>query len=109
MMGDMGGPEQPAIMIHAVKPVIHEIFEKQEHDPVDPWITNRACDAYVIKKAEDKAYIYDTKSQIDHAVQDHEINILRCIPEGITVLFMQFAEKQFQPDNNQVNGGGDEY
>ena len=76
VMRDMGGPEEPAVMIHPVQPVIHEILEDHEYDPVDPWVLQGLCYPVIIKEGEYKANVNYTKDQVNATVQYHEIDIL---------------------------------
>jgi hypothetical protein len=45
----------------------------------------------VIKIREDKTYIDNTEGKVNTTIQQHEINILCSILQGISILFAEFA------------------
>jgi hypothetical protein len=87
MMRNMRGPEQTADMVYPVQPVIHKIFEYEQHDPVYPGIFDWLHKAVVIEKRKDEADVNDAEQQIDTPVEQHEINILRCVLKRVGLLF----------------------
>lgn len=76
MMGDMRGPEEPAVMVHPVQPVVHEILEDDQQDPVQPGVLNGFTDAVVIEEGKHDTDRNDPEKQVDHRVQGHEVDIL---------------------------------
>jgi hypothetical protein len=85
MMGDMRSPEQPHLVIYPVQPVIHEIFKNKEHYPVNPGIGNAVGKAVIIKEREDNTYINGAESQVETAIEQHEVYILKRVFPGIGI------------------------
>ena len=108
VVGDMCGPEQPAHMVHPVQPVIHEIFEDQEADPVEPNVFRTIEESMVIEKNKDDTDGNGPEKQIQTAVQQHEVNVLQGILQGIAGLLPFLADEEFQADDDQVQRRADE-
>lgn len=108
MMRHMCGPEKAAIMFHPVHPVEHEILENEQHDPVNPYIMDRLEKTVIIEKGKDDADVDGPEKEIDTHIQQHEINILQAILPGIGFLFPEIGQKHLQPDDDQVDRGGDQ-
>jgi hypothetical protein len=89
-------------MIHPVHPVIHKVLEYDQYDPVDPGVFDRFRKMVIIKERKNKADIDDPEKQVDPAVKQHKINILRRILQAIRGLLPELAEEQFQPDHHEV-------
>lgn len=51
--------------------------------------------------------IHNAESQVDSAIQQHQVNIGKGVFQGIGFPVLHMGKQQFQPDDNQVDGGGD--
>ena len=52
----------------------------------------------IIEKGKDKADVNNPEQQINTTVEQHEINILSCTLQRVSILFAQVTEKKLQPD-----------
>ena len=108
VVGNMGGPEQAADMVHPVQPVIHEVLKDQQADPVQPYIFRTIEEAMVIEKYKDDTDGDGPEKQVQPAVQQHEVNILQGILQGIGGLMPLLADEEFQTDDDEVQRCGDQ-
>ena len=108
MMRNVGGPEQTAHMVNPMQPVIHKIFKHQQDYPVYPWVFNGCHKTMVIKEGKDETDIDNAECKVNATVEQHKINILCRILQGVSILFAEFAEKQLQPNHYNVDWSSDE-
>src|SRR5450432_10092 len=73
MMGYMNGPEKPDLMIKAVKPVIKEVFTKNQQYPVtDPCLPG---DDFMIVQVKEDSNIEYPEAEVYSGIQKHQVNI----------------------------------
>jgi hypothetical protein len=73
MMRDMRGPKKTHMMVNAVQPVIHEIFEYDQGYPVYPGILNAIGKPVIIKKRENDPHVYGTESKVQPGIQNIQV------------------------------------
>ncbi len=108
MMCYMGSPEQAAIMIGAVQPILHKIFCYKQSYPVYAG-GMYFCKAVGIKKGKYNANIDAPEKNINGGVGQHKVNILYGVFQGIGGLALQVAEQDFKPNHYHIQWRADEY
>jgi hypothetical protein len=85
MMSDMHSPKQSDFMIEAMQPVIKEILQYQEHDPIHDDIGERKN--LELEEPCQHQQVSTANKNVEKGIQHHKVDISSSVLPGIS-LFM---------------------
>ena len=99
-MGDMDGPEEADLMIPAMQPVIQEVFGQQQQEPIGENISDR--DPVVVVAELEDQQVDAAEEEVDETVEEHQVNIAKCVLKGIELSVPVIAEQDLQADDDKI-------